>query len=89
MPTPTLLSTLQFLLNQFKDLRLNDGFMVSLHIILRNFAFVDLFLLCKKVDRVAFLQERIAFILFVGQDAPNCSGIPLVFAAWRLDTVTG
>ena len=40
---PTLLSALQFLLNQFKHLRLNDGLVISLHIVLRDFALVDLF----------------------------------------------
>lgn len=56
---PTLLSALQFLLNQFKHLRLNDGLVISLHIVLRDFALVDLFLLGEEIIRIALLQERI------------------------------
>ncbi len=41
-------STLQFLLNQLKHLRLDDGFVVALHIVLRNLSLVDLFFLVRK-----------------------------------------
>src|SRR5699024_4437263 len=89
VPAPTLLSTLQFLLNQFKHLRLNDSFVVALHIVLRDLALVDLFLLCEEVHRVALLQERIALVFLVGEDAANRSRIPFILAARRLDAVGG
>lgn len=55
VPASTLFSTLQFLLDQFKHLRLNDGFVVALHIVLRDLAFVDLFLFCEEIHRIALL----------------------------------
>src|SRR5699024_2194885 len=64
-------STLQFLLNQLKHLRLNDGFMVALHIVLRDLALVDLFLFGEEIHRVALLQERITFVLLVGENTTD------------------
>ena len=89
MPTTAAFSALQFLLYQFKHLRLDDGFVVALHIVLRNFTLVDLFLFGEEIHRVAFLQEGITFVLLVGEDAANCSCVPFVLAARRFDAVGG
>ena len=43
--------------------------MAVFHIVLRNLAVIDDHLLCKEVNRVGFLQEGIAFVLFIGKDA--------------------
>ena len=61
--------------------------MISLHIVLRDFALVDLFLLGEEIHRIALLQERIALVLLVGENAANCPCVPFVFAARRLDAV--
>ena len=76
----TLAAPLQFLLNQLEYLRADDGFVVTLHIILWDFTLVGFFLFGEEVHRVAFLQEGITFVLLVGEDAPNRSGIPFVLA---------
>ena len=71
----------QFPLYLLKYLRADDGFVVALHIILRNFTFIDLFLLGEEVHGVGFLKECIALVFFVGKDAVDCSGIPFLFTA--------
>ena len=81
VPTPAAVSPCQLLLYQFKLCRSDDGFVVALHIILRDFTLVLLFLLGKEVHGVGFLQERIALVLLIGEDAANRSGIPFVLAA--------
>ena len=55
-------------LYEFPHLRFNDGFVVSGDVVLRNFAFVYLVLFGKKVRGKGLLQERIAFVFFVGKD---------------------
>lgn len=59
--------------------RCNNGRMAVLHIILRNRTIVDLFLFREEVDRVAFLQKRIAFVFFIGEDAFHRAGLPFLF----------
>lgn len=48
VPTTAAFSTLQFLLNQFKHLRLDDGFVIALHVVLRALALVYFFFLVRK-----------------------------------------
>lgn len=76
-------------LNQFEHLRLYDGFVVALHIVLRYLALVDLFLLGEEIHRVALLQKRIAFVFLIGEDAANSSRIPFILAARRFNAVSG
>ena len=82
-------STLQFLLNQLKHLRLDDGFVVALHIVLRNLSLVDLFLFGEEIHRVALLKKRIAFVFLIGEDAANSSCVPFILAARRFNAVSG
>lgn len=67
-----------FLLNHLEYLWGNDGFVVALHIILRNFALVDLFLFGEEINRIAFLKKCITLIFFVSEDTPNRSGVPFI-----------
>ena len=50
--------------------------MVPLHIILRDFPLVPLPLFGEEVRRVLLLQERIPFILLVGEDALDGTLVP-------------
>src|SRR5699024_6831582 len=58
--------------------RIDDGFVVALHIILRHLALVFLCLLLEKVHCELLLQEGVAFVLLIGKDtadgalAPDC-----------------
>ena len=63
--------------------------MVILDIVLRNFTFVLLLLFGQKIDREPLLQERIALVLLIGQDAPDGRLIPDVFSGRCLDAPSG
>ena len=52
----------QFTLHLFKHIRADDGFVVTLHIVLWDFTLVDLLLLGEEVYRVGFLKECIALV---------------------------
>ena len=67
---------LQLHLHHIENDWLDDGFMVILDIVLRNFAFILLLLFGKEIDREALLQERIALVLFICEDAPDGRLIP-------------
>ena len=54
----------------------DDGRMTVLNIILWDLALVDLLLFSQKVNRVLLLEEGIAFVLFVGEDAFDGGGRP-------------
>ena len=78
-----------FPLNHVELLRRDDRLVVSLHIVLRDFTFVFLLLLRQVIDREALLQQGIAFVLLVTEDAPDCGNAPLVLAARCLDSLSG
>ena len=54
--------------------------MIVFDIVLRDFALVGLFLLGQEVDRKGLLQQRIALVLFVREDALDVAGVPVVLA---------
>ena len=65
----------------------DDGFMAVLYIVLRNDTVVLNPLFCKKINRVGFLQESIADVLFVSQNIINVTGVPALIACTVQDTV--
>lgn len=68
-------------LHHLECLRIDNGLVVVLDIVLRDFALVGLFLLGQEVDREGLLQQRIALVLFVREDALDVTGVPVVLAA--------
>ena len=88
-PVLTRRSSGQFGLNQGKGLLVDDGCMIVLDVVLRHLAVVLLFLLCQKVRRVNLLQQRIALVLFVGQDAANAACVPILLTARCGDSFFG
>ena len=72
-------------LHHLEGLPVDDGFVVIAHIVLRNLALVDLFLLGEEVDCVGLLQEGVALVLFVREDAADVACVPLRLAAGRWD----
>ncbi len=76
-------------LNHVELLRRDDRLVVSLHVVLRDLALVLLLLLRQVIDREALLQQGIAFVLLVREDAPDRGDAPLVLAAGRLDPLGG
>ena len=89
VPVSALAAPLKLALDRLKSGRRNDGLMVSFHIILRNFAVVPLLLFCEKIDGIAFLQERVALVLFVFEHVPNGPGVPLFLMARRRNAISG
>ena len=63
-----LATTCQFTLDHIEHIRGDNCRVVILHVVLWDFTLVDLFLLGEEINRVAFLKERIATVLFVGKD---------------------
>ena len=81
VPSSALLSLFQLTLHHLENLRLDNRLVVSLDVVLRDLALVDLLLFGEKVDRVAFLKERVALVLLVCEDAPHRAGVPFFLAA--------
>jgi hypothetical protein len=50
---------------------------------LRNFTLIDFSLLGQEINREAFLQNSIPFVLFICEDALNYARLPVPFAACR------
>lgn len=55
-------------LHPVKNGRVYNGFMIALHIVLRNLTFIDFCFLCEVVHSVGFLQKGIALVLLVGEN---------------------
>ena len=72
----TFAAPLNLALNHLEDIRIYDGLMVTLYIVLRNFTFIDFRLLGQEIDRIRFLQQGIALVFFIGEDALNCRLAP-------------
>lgn len=87
MPPSAVLSLFQLTLHHLENIRLYDSLVVSLDIVLWNLALVDLFLFCEKVNSVAFLQEGIALVLLIREDAPNRTGVPFRLATRGKDAL--
>ena len=85
----TLAALGHFPLNHLEYFRVDDGFMVILDIVLRDFAFIDLGLLGQEIDGVAFLKERIAFVLLIAEDTFDGGNAPFFLAAGCRDAVFG
>ena len=69
MRTACLLPSRQLILRHVKDLWLDDGRMAVLDIILRYLAFIDLHLFCEKVRAESLLQQGVALVFLIGEDA--------------------
>lgn len=54
-----------FTLDHLEHFRLDNGFVVTLYIILWDFSFIDLGFLSKEVSCVGLLQKGMTFVLFV------------------------
>ena len=76
-----------FLLHHLEHFRGDDGFMVILDIVLRDFSLVDLGLLGQEIDGVTFLKECIAFVLLVTEDTFDGGDAPFFLAAGCRDAV--
>lgn len=73
----------KFLLNHLKHISRDDGGVAVLHVILRHLAFIDLHRLVQEVGAEALLQENVSLVLFVGEDAQDGVGWPLLFSCRR------
>lgn len=71
LPVGSRLPSSHLLLHRLEHGRLYDGIVVMLHIILRDFSLIDLFLFGKEIHCVHFLQEGVAFVFFVREDVPD------------------
>ena len=78
---------LNFTLYHLEYVRLYDGLVVIFYIILWDFTLVDLGLLGQEIDGVAFLKERIAFVLLIAEDAFDGGLAPFLFATRCWDAI--
>ncbi len=80
---------LHLALDQVEGLRCDDRFMVAFHVVLRDFALVDLRLFREVVDCVGFLQQGVALVFLVSEDGLDGTDAPVILAAGCLDAVIG
>ena len=71
------------ILYQLELVRVNDGRVAVLHIVLWNRAVILHRLLRQEIRRIGFLKQSAAFVLFVFQDAAHRTFVPLFLSAWR------
>lgn len=74
---------------QFQVFKQGHSFVVILDIVLWDFALIDLGLLSQEIDGVAFLQERITFVLLVAEDTLDGGDAPFFLATGCRDAVFG
>ena len=55
--------------------------MVVSDVVLWDFALIGLFLFRQEIHGVCLLEQRIALVLLVRQDAPDVAGVPMVLPA--------
>ena len=65
-------------LDCLEGIRRDDGFVVVPDVVLWDFTLVVLFLLGQVVHGVGFLEQGIALVFLVRQDAANVAGVPVV-----------
>ena len=75
-------STLQFQLHFLVNLVAHDGRVTVFDVVLRHLALVDLHLLCEEIRAEGLLQQCVALVFFVGEDAQNGSWLPCASAGW-------
>lgn len=78
-------AALQFFLHLVEDRWADDGFVVVFDVVLWHLAFVIPHFLREEVDGVALLEERIAFVFLVREDAADGGLAPDFAAAGRRD----
>ena len=61
--------------------RIDNGGMAAFHIVLRHLTLVGLHFLFQEIDREGFLEQRIALVLFVLQNAGDRGLAPFFLAA--------
>ena len=73
---PALTPPLDFFLYPVEDLRADDGFVVIFHIVLRHFPFIRFRFFGQEVDGEPLLQQGIALVFLIRQDALYRPRIP-------------
>ena len=65
-------------LDRLEGIRRDDGFVVVPDVVLRDFTLVVLFLLGQEVHGVGLLEQGIALVFLVRQDAADIAGVPVI-----------
>ena len=87
MPVPALGASCHLTLHHLEGLWINDGLVVAFDVILWNLALVGLCLLGQEIHGVTLLQQGIALVLLIHQDALDRGLVPFLLAAGRRDAV--
>ena len=74
MVFPTLAALLHLTLHHLEGVRDDDSLVVVLHIVLPDFALIDLLFLRQVIDGVGFLQESAALVFLIRQDVNTSDG---------------
>jgi hypothetical protein len=78
----------QLLLNQKENILRDDGFVVALHVVLRDGAIVLDALLRQEVRGIGLLKERITDVFFVAENLVDGAGVPFGFACTGKNAVS-
>lgn len=89
VPVPAFDSTLHLHLHKLEGFRLDDGLVIILDIILRDFVLVNLRLFGQVVGGVGLLQQGITLVFFIAEYAFYGRNAPLLFTARCGDAVIG
>lgn len=81
VPVPALGASGHFTLHHLEGLRINDGLVIALDVILRDLALVGLRFFGQEIHGVTLLQQGIALVLLVHQDALNRGLVPFLLTA--------
>ena len=74
MVFPALAALLHLTLHHLEGVRDDDSLVVVLHIVLRDFALIDLLFLRQVIDGVGFFQESAALVFLIRQDVNTSAG---------------
>ena len=85
VPAAQLIPVLQFDQNRVKILGFDDGRVAALHIVLRHLALDHLHLLGEEICAKGLLQDGVALVFFIGENANDGIGPPVGFAARGLN----
>ena len=76
-------------LDHLEGFRVDDGLVISFHVVLWNLAFVDLCLFGQEIHGIRLLQQGIALVLLIREDALDSGLAPLALACRCRDAFIG
>ena len=87
VPRTALRASGKFRLHHVEHCRADDGFVIALHIVLRDFALVLLYLLLQEIHRKLLLKKGVALVFLIREHPSHRLLVPHLLARRRLDAL--